>query len=282
MKIKAALDEASLQLQKVSDTARLDARVLMKNVLGLSDLELLTRWEEELSEEEERRFRTLWQERQSGKPVAYILGFKEFMGMTFKVTENTLIPRPDSEIVVEEALRLIREKHYETVLDLCCGSGALGLSIARILEFTNVTLSDINKEALKVTGENARNLGVESRVQCVESDLFLHLPQRFDLIISNPPYISAADMEELPRSVKAFEPELALYGGTSGLDFYQSITANAREHLQEGGAVVFEIGYDQRHEVEKMLTNHGFGEIKTIKDLSGKDRAVSAVLLPET
>lgn len=278
-----ALKRSVEMLSGISDTPALDARVLLKETIRKDDGFLLAHRDEELESEAEKLFFDRIRDRAEGKPVAYIIGYKEFMGFRYKVNEHTLIPRPDTEIAVEMAVDVIREKKYRKILDLCSGSGAIGLSIAKILEFTNVTLSDINKGAILVSEENAEELGVKDRVNFIVSDLFHKLvDEKFDLIISNPPYISQKDMEELSVSVKDFEPHLALYGGLRGLDFYKTISEQAKEHLTDHGMLIFEIGYDQSQEVENMLRENGFKNVITINDLSGHHRVVSGELIPET
>ncbi|WP_312710854.1 peptide chain release factor N(5)-glutamine methyltransferase [Proteiniclasticum ruminis] len=280
--IREALREGAARISKASCTPVLDARVLLKYVLKKEDTYLFVHGDERISKEEQDLYELFLQKREQGMPVAYIIGSKEFMGLEFKVNEHTLIPRPDTEIAVMEALEAIRSHGYKKVLDLCCGSGAIGLSIAASFEFTNVTLSDINKEALDVANENAVRLGLKQRVQFVLSDLFSNIEEPFDLIVSNPPYISGEDMEKLDKTVREYEPHLALYGGDSGLDFYRSITQQAPRYLRENGMLIFEIGYDQSSEVEKMMKEYGFKNVHTVKDFSGLSRVVSGLLIPET
>lgn len=282
MRIVEALRQAQGMLKEISDTPALDARVLLKEVLLKDDGYLLANRDEELDSDSLERFFEMIRARAEGKPVAYILGYKEFMGFAFWVNEDTLIPRPDTEIAVVKAIEVIREKKCRKILDLCSGSGAIGLSIAKILEFTNVTLSDINKGAILVSEENAEKLGVRDRVNFIVSDLFQKIDDQYDLIISNPPYISQEDMETLSVSVKDYEPHLALYGGIRGLDFYKTIAMQARQHLTDHGILIFEIGYDQSQEVENMLKENGFKNVITINDLSGHHRVVSGELIPET
>ena len=282
MRIEEALKRSLELLKDASDTPGLDARVLLKHALKKDDVYLLAHRDEEMDSASEEKFFQMISTRAEGKPVAYILGYKEFMGFAFKVNEDTLIPRPDTEIAVEKAVEEIREKKFKKILDLCSGSGAIGLSIAKILEFTNVTLSDINKGAILVSEENAEKLGVRDRVNFIVSDLFQEIDEKFDLIISNPPYISQEDMETLSVSVKDYEPHLALYGGVRGLDFYETIAEKARQHLTDHGMLIFEIGYDQSQEVENMLKENGFKNVITINDLSGHHRVVSGELIPET
>jgi len=280
--IREALRKGAARMREASGTPALDARVLLKHVLKKDDTYLLVHGDESLSKEEQDLYELFLQKREQGMPVAYITGSKEFMGMEFRVNEHTLIPRPDTEVAVTEALEAIRSHGYRKVLDLCCGSGAIGLSIAASFEFTNVTLSDINKEALDVASENAVRLGLEERVRIVYSDLFSSIEDSYDLIVSNPPYISGEDMKKLEKTVRDYEPHLALYGGVSGLDFYRSITQQAPRYLRENGMLIFEIGYDQSSEVEKMMKEYGFKNVHTVKDFSGLSRVVSGLLIPET
>lgn len=280
--IRESLRKGAARMREASGTPALDARVLLKHILKKDDTYLLVHGDESLSKEEQDLYELFLQKREQGMPVAYITGSKEFMGMEFRVNEHTLIPRPDTEIAVTEALEAIRSHGYRKVLDLCCGSGAIGLSIAASFEFTNVTLSDINKEALDVASENAVRLGLEERVRIVYSDLFSSIEDSYDLIVSNPPYISGEDMKKLEKTVRDYEPHLALYGGVSGLDFYRSITQQAPRYLRENGMLIFEIGYDQSSEVEKMMKEYGFKNVHTVKDFSGLSRVVSGLLIPET
>lgn len=280
--IKEALRDAREVLQGHVPSGALDARVLLQRLLQVNPSYLLLHEDEYLTEDVKFQYEAWIEKRKKGMPVAYILGTKEFMGLSFKVSKDTLIPRPDTEICVEEALKVIAAKGYRDILDLCSGSGAIGLSIAKIMEFTNVTLSDINKGALAVSKENAAQLGLLDRVSFLHSDLFEQVEGRFDVIVSNPPYISEKDMKNLDPTVGAYEPTLALYGGVTGLDFYDIITRKAKEHLKDEGMLIVEIGYDQSQEVEKMMIENGFGLVKTVKDLAGLDRVVSGVLIPET
>ena len=280
--IGEAIRLAVEKLKDISESPSLDGRVLLKEVLKEDEVFLLTHREIVLNDVEESDYLHKLALREKGMPIAYITGYKEFMGFRFKVNENTLIPRPDTEIAVETAIEAIKRKKYKKVLDLCSGSGAIGLSIAGILEFTNVTLSDINKEAISVSVENAEQMDVADRVKFIESDLFEMIDEKYELIVSNPPYINEKDMEVLSVSVKEYEPHTALYGGLKGLDFYDRITKSAREHLTENGMLIFEIGYDQSQEVENMLKDNGFKNIITLKDLSGHHRVVSGELIPET
>lgn len=282
MTVKEALILGRNELEAGSPSAILDARVLLAEVLEVSMSMLLMERERTLKEDELASYREMLSLRRTGMPMAYILGTKEFMGLPFKVTEDTLIPRPDTEILVEEAIRVIRAQGYREVLDLCCGSGAIGLSVAAHLQFTSVTLSDINKGALRVTEENAIALDVIQRVRIVESDLFEAIEGTFDVVLSNPPYIREEERNALPPSVRDFEPHQALFGGQSGLEFYERIARDARKHLTPHGMLLVEIGYDQALEVKEIMKRYGYQDIHMLKDLAGHARVISCALVPET
>ena len=204
MTIKEALRKAREELEGASGTPVLDARVLLMDTLAKDELFLIMNREEPLDEADRQSFMEKVSLRRDGMPVAYITGKREFMGFTFKVTPDTLIPRADTEILVEKALEIIRSRRYRKILDLCSGSGAIGLSLAKILDFTNVTLSDIKEEAISVSRENAQALDIMDRVDFAVSDLFRDLHGKFDMIASNPPYISKGEMAELSATVKDF------------------------------------------------------------------------------
>lgn len=282
MTVKEALILGRKELEAGSSSAHLDARILLADVLAVSVPMLLMERERTLREDELTSYREMLELRRTGMPMAYILGTKEFMGLPFKVTEDTLIPRPDTEILVEEAIRVIRARGYHEVLDLCCGSGAIGLSVAAHLQFTSVTLSDINKGALRVTEANAKALDVMQRVRIVESDLFDAIDGTYDIVLSNPPYIREEERNALPPSVRDFEPHQALFGGQSGLEFYERIARDAREHLAPHGMLLVEIGYDQALEVKEIMKRYGYQDIHMLKDLAGHARVISCALVPET
>ena len=279
MKLREAVFKATEILKDNGvGTPGLDAEVLMEKILSKDRIFLILHPDYEVGEEDGRRFFDAVEERAGGRPAAYIVGEKEFMGLPFRVSESVLIPRPDSETAVEEALRIIEENGAEgpvKVLDLCTGSGALAISLAHYLKNAEVTASDISPEALEIAGENAEKNGV--CVRLLEGDLFGAVPdgETFDLIISNPPYIPSDEIEKLEKNVKDYEPRLALDGGCTGLDFYRRIVPEAAAYLKPGAALVLEIGFDQAEDLRRIAeaagTYEGFG-VK--KDLAGLDRVV--------
>lgn len=237
--------------------------------------------EEEASEEKVLRYRELLAERSRHVPVQYLTGFAWFMGRKFFVNKDVLIPRQDTETLVEEALREAERDRlfFPEILDLCAGSGCIGIGLVKGLESRGLrpalTAADLSREALAV----ARRNGDYHKVACeyVRSDLFSELKgRRYDYILSNPPYIRTAEIDTLMEEVRDYEPELALDGGEDGLFFYRKIAEESGAHLKEGGRIFLEIGYDQGEAVKKLLAGKGFREVSVIRDLSGNPRVVKA------
>ncbi|MCR4723430.1 MAG: peptide chain release factor N(5)-glutamine methyltransferase [Eubacteriales bacterium] len=259
------------------DTPALDAELIISHVLGKDRAYILAHPEHEFSEDEILRINEEVSERLCCRPVAYIIGEKDFYDRSFYVDERVLIPRPDTEVLVEEALKATRSSKEDiSVLDLCCGSGAIGLTIAGNLPRAKVTLSDISPDALDVARINAARFGLTDKVRFTESDLFDGLSgERFDMILSNPPYISSDEMIALSPEITQWEPHSALYGGSDGLSFYRSILSEAKEYLAQGGEMLLEIGESQGSEVTAIAEANGFSVIRIIKDLAGMDRVVN-------
>jgi len=214
--------------------------------------------------------------RAMGKPIQYITGEQEFMGIDFHVTEGVLIPRPDTEVLVESVIEAFKNHKGEMkFLDLCTGTGAIGISILCLLKESRGVLVDISDIAYEVSQENAIRNEVSSRCVILKGDLFEPLGElKFDLVVSNPPYIKSEEIDALMIGVKDFEPHLALDGGIDGLQFYRKIAKEARSYLKEKGILAFEIGFDQGNEVEEIMMKNGYSEIRIIKDLAGHDRCV--------
>lgn len=217
-----------------------------------------------------------------GEPIAYVLGEWDFFGMTLQVTKDVLIPRDDTCAVTELAIKqaLFLEKSPR-ILDLCTGSGCIGLAIARRITDARVTLADVSKEALAIAKQNAVRLKLSGRVSCVTANA-LAAPNaflgKFDMIVSNPPYITTAEMKQLPDSVKNYEPHLALHGGLDGLDFYRSIAANYAVALKPGGLLCFEFGINQGDDVCQILESNGYSILERVCDYQKVERAVIARL----
>lgn len=246
--------------------------MLLQQVLGVSRAHLLAHPEQALDEARAASYAALLQRRLAGEPLAYILGEREFFGLKFRVTPATLIPRPETELLVE--LALLRASSHEPlrILDLGTGCGAIALSIARARPGAEVTAVDASPEALAVARENARRLGAGS-MRLLRSGWFSALAgERFDLIVSNPPYIADGDAH-LAQGDPRFEPRAALVSGKDGLDDIRRIVAGAQSHLNPGGWLLLEHGYDQAIEVREILRAEGFGGIFSARDLAGIERA---------
>lgn len=257
------------------DEYALDARLLLEYVCNTDHSALLAHPDRKLTQEEESMYSSFIDRRADREPVAYILGKWDFMGLEFKVNGNVLIPEQDSEFLVEEALR-----HCEDgmkVLDLCTGSGCIALSILRYTNETRALCTDISNEALSVAKENAENLGVTDRCEFELTDLFPKDNDKYDIVVSNPPYIATGVIESLAPEVKDHEPRLALDGDEDGLTFYRRIAERAGDYLFSSGYLILEIGYDQAEAVTGLLEATGkYHEIEVIKDFSGNDRVVKA------
>ena len=282
MNIRDALKRGCEVLEGAgSESPRLDAQVLLLAVLREERTVLVSHPERELASQEEQLYNQYISERALGKPVSYITGMKEFMGLEFAVNEAVLIPRPETELLVEEAVRVLNGKAMR-VLDLCTGSGAIAVSIRHFVPQAEVTATDLSEEALKVARENAERL-TAGGIRFLQGDLFeafsnLQAPgsELFNLIVSNPPYIPAKVIDGLMPDVKDFEPRLALDGGTDGLDIYRRLIPQAAEHLAPGGVLLLEIGFDQGETVPDLCRQAGLGNIAVLKDLAGLDRVVRA------
>lgn len=280
MKIKDVLKIGieSLNQIKIED-ALLKARILLANILDKNKEYLLIHDEEEINEKIVNLYMQKIEELKNHKPIQYIIKKQEFMGFDFYVDENVLIPQPDTENLVEEVLFIInsiKDKSLK-ILDLCTGSGAIAISLSKILNSDKILIygSDISEKALKIAQDNAiQNC---SKVVFLKSNIFNEINNnyKFDIIVSNPPYIETKTIEELSEEVK-YEPHLALDGGEDGLYFYREIIKNAKKYLNPNGYLAFEIGYNQKKQVEKLLEENGYKNIYSRKDLSGNDRVVVA------
>lgn len=259
------------------ENPRLDTEVLLCDVLHCTRLHLYTNFEQPLQEEELAKFREYVARRVKREPVAYILGTKAFLDADFKVTHDTLIPRPETELLVEKLLSLKALKGEKEILDLGCGSGIIIISLLRKLTEARGLAVDISAPALEVTLENAKNLGVGDRLAGLVSDLYSHVlvDDKFDLIVSNPPYIPIKDMETLEPEVHQ-EPESALVAGVDGLDFYRRIIADADKHLLPEGLLAFEVGINQGEAVAELCKEAGFTVTSVCQDYADIDRMVFA------
>ncbi|AZV55297.1 peptide chain release factor N(5)-glutamine methyltransferase [Clostridium sp. AWRP] len=259
----------------------LDAQLLLGKVLNKDRLFMLINGDYEVAEKETEEYYKYLKLRENKMPVKYILGHCEFMSIDFIVKPGVLIPRPDTETLVEQALIQVERNNFHNICDVCCGTGIIGISIAKLIEDINVKCCDISSTACEVTAENIRRLSLEEKVQVVKSNLMEYYIQnevKFHMIVSNPPYIKESSIPILMEDVKNYEPREALSGGKDGLEFYREITKESLKVLESSGIIMFEIGYDQRKSVSDILAQNGFKNIMCIKDLAGKDRVIKGVL----
>ncbi|MBQ8733905.1 MAG: peptide chain release factor N(5)-glutamine methyltransferase [Anaerotignum sp.] len=273
--IAEALREGKMRLKAAGKEAyAFEAELLLEKAAGLNRTALFLRGEEVLSEEVLTVYEGYLSEREQGRPTQYILGEWEFMGLPFHVGEGVLIPRGDTEVLVETILEKQQSEPIKSILDIGTGSGCIPVSLGHYGKFEKIMAVDISPKALGYATKNA----AENRVSIdfYESDLFTNIPSewkgRLDAIVSNPPYIPKKDIAELMTEVKDFEPMNALDGGEDGLDFYRAIVEQGREWLKDGGWLFFEIGYDQGKDLRNLLKEFGYTEVEIRQDLAGLDR----------
>ena len=263
-----------------AQTAGMMARHLLCHVSGKTQEAILADRDLYASEQVCVDIEAAVQRLQAGEPFAYVLGEWEFYGLNLKVTPDVLIPRDDTCAVAELAIRnALFLDQDPRILDLCCGSGCIGLAIASRVKDAKVTLADLSMKALAVAKENVALNKLSGRVRCVSADALkpaFPFLGKYDMIVSNPPYITGADMETLEPSVKNYEPHMALYGGVDGLDFYRSIAKNYAPALKPGGFLCFEFGDDQGDDVCRILEENGYTILERTRDYNDRERAVLA------
>ena len=273
MKLSEVLRKGEALLQ--NEDAKLEAWILFSEVFGLDRGRYFLKMQEEANETAADAYFEMVHRRQSGEPVAYIIGNWEFMGLPFQVSPAVLIPRPDTETLVEAVIEWVQKKKIKpAVLDLCTGSGCIAISIAKYLQCSGVDAVDISPEAIAVAQENAKLNHVS--VGFWQGDLWEVLPagRQYDVIVSNPPYIDWSQLKELEHDVIDYEPKLALDGGEDGLVFYRRLAERTCEFLNAGGRAFWEIGYDQGKTAAEIAKSFGLNVIEVRKDLAGHDRVV--------
>lgn len=272
-KLKSALQHAEEQLKATSPTPKLDAEVLMCEVLQVGRAYLIAHDTNELSETDTKAFEAYIQQRLTGKPIAYILNHREFWSLNLKVDESTLIPRPDTECLVEQALLLFDKKTKLQVLELGTGTGAIALALAKERPNWDILATDIHASTLEVAKHNVKQHQA-TRITLLQSNWFESVPkQQFDLIISNPPYITEND-EHLDMGDVRFEPKRALTSGPEGLDDLKHIIRLAKAYLKPQGVLMFEHGYHQAEALIQLMTDENYQDIQSICDYSGHDRVI--------
>jgi release factor glutamine methyltransferase len=282
MLIKEALSLAAKELENFS-SKQLEARILLSYTLNMTQETLLINYSKELTKTEEYRFFQYIQRRKSFEPIAYIIERKEFYGMDFFVDKNVLIPRPDTETLVDEVI-LEYNKNFPdkkiTILDLGTGSGAIAVSLAAGISLSRITTTDISDSALIIATKNAVSNNVITQIEFIKSNWYSNLTDnKFDFIVSNPPYIDSADKPYMSQETLLYEPQDALFANDYGLIHYRKIISGATSFLKNGGKIFLEIGFNQSQSVTSILQKHQFTEIIIIKDLSGHDRIIKATFI---
>ena len=258
------------------ENSTLKVKILLANILNVKKEYLLIHSEEEVKQEDKIKYENNINELIKGKPLQYITNKQEFMGLNFYVDENVLIPQPDTEILVEKAIEIAETTQKNKILDMCTGSGCIAISLAKNINNAQIIATDISNNALNVANKNAINHNVENKIKFINSDMFNNIEEKFDIIVSNPPYIETVTINKLEIEVQN-EPHLALDGGIDGLKFYKIIANNAFKYLNENGYLILEIGYNQQESVTQLLQDTGkYKNIETIKDLGGNYRVVIA------
>ncbi len=264
--------------ERGSETPRLDAEVLLAHAQGCRRIELYTRYTELATDEVRSRYRDLIRKRVEGCPVAYLVGRKEFFSLEFEVGPAVLIPRPDTETLVTACLELARPMPEPAIVDIGTGSGAIAVTLAKQHSGARLAAIDLSPDALAVARRNAERHGVQGRIRFVQADLLTPVAgERFDFILSNPPYIATEDLDKLPNGVRHYEPVIALDGGLGGYQVIDRLIDQARDHLKPGGWLIVEIGAPQEEQVRQLVQSRpGYEPAATIRDYSGHPRVLKA------
>lgn len=278
MNLKELLDIGKNELNSEYTDSTIILKILVEYFFNIKKEQIIVSYDKELESEKMQLFCSAVKKIKNGVPVQYITNSQEFMGIKFYVDENVLIPQPDTEILVEEVIKKYSNTECK-ILDLCTGSGAIGIALAKYIDNCSVVASDISNKALQIAKLNAEKNLVHKKIEFVESDIFENILHKdFDVIVSNPPYIETSVIKKLDKQVQN-EPFIALDGGIDGLKFYKIIAQNAHSYLKKSGKLFLEIGYNQKDEVIKLLNNVGvYNNIYSKKDLGGNDRIIVAEL----
>ena len=275
MKIENAIEEGYKQLkQNKVESALLDSQLLMSEIIKKDRKFIILNPGKNLKNYDYECFKKLISDRSKGKPVAYLTRVKSFWNYDFFLNDKVLIPRPDSELIVEQVLKIYKNKSKINFLEIGVGSGCLILSILKEKKLFSGTGIDISNHAIKISNINAKNLKIENRIKLYKSDIDNFNLGKYDLIISNPPYIKKLDFKNLKKDVSKFEPRLALDGGLEGLSCFRKIIKKSSELIKNHGKLILEIAFDQKRDVAKILTDNGFYINKILKDLANNDRCI--------
>lgn len=277
--IRTLINDSVKKLGELSMTPLLDIQVLLCKLLDVDRIYLITNGDKVLDKNIIDKFDIMLNKRLDGMPVQYIVKHQEFMGLDFFVEEGVLIPRPDTEILIEEIVNMYKGKKCLRVLDLGTGSGAITVSMAKFLDGAKVYSMDISEKALEIAKINAESNGVSSSIEFVNMDMLQFLREPFlnkeiDILISNPPYIPSEVIDGLQIEVKKYEPRIALDGGKDGYDFYRAIINDAHKVLVDDGILAFEVGHDQAKEIKELMICANYKEVRIVKDLAQIERVV--------
>jgi len=273
LKVKQLLKDVTLKLSILEiDNAARDARILVAHALGIPKSQLSLNTNDNVSEETKSSLEKLISRRINREPIAKILGKRQFWGRTFFINEDVLDPRGDTETLINYVI----DRPVRSVLDLGTGSGVIAISLACEWKEVHVLATDISEAALFVAQENAKYFNVQDKIDFLKSDWFEAIEGKFDLIISNPPYIGLSEISEISQEVLNYDPDVALFAGGDGLEAYEQIIPYLPKFLKPGGIVVLEIGASQGESVKTLMNSSGLSEVKTLKDLARKDRLVTA------
>ena len=278
MNIQKLIKDASRKLQKNEiNTYFLDSEILMSKVIGKDRAYLLFNSDKSLNKKDLKHFNDLIWQRSNGKPVAYLTGKKDFWKYEFDLSENVLIPRPESEIIVEQVIKSCQNKSKLKILDIGVGSGCLLLSVLKEKKDFYGTGIDINKKCIDISKKNSLKFNIVNRVKFFKTDIDNFNCGKYDLIISNPPYINKLDLKYLEKDIINFEPRSALDGGLDGISEIRKVINKSSELIKKNGHLILEIGFDQKNKVKRILQNRGFYIKKIVKDLSKHDRCIVSV-----
>ena len=275
MNIQAAIKEGiNILKSKHIETAQLDSEILMAKAVGQDRKYLILNNDKNLKEKYLRYFKKLISKRSQRKPIAYLTNKKYFWKYSFFVSKDTLIPRPDTELLIEQILKLTKHKKKMNILDIGVGSGCILLTILKERKKFYGTGVDISKNCLNISKINAKNLKLTNRVRFYKTDVDKFAQGKYDLIVSNPPYIRKFNLKYLEKEIVSFEPKLALYGGLDGLSEIRKVVIKSSELIKKNGKFILEIGFDQKIRVIKLLNNRGFYINSTVRDLANNDRCI--------
>ena len=275
MNIENAIKNACKELKKNNiSSALLDSELLLSKVINKDRRFILLNLDKELNQRDQDSFKNLIIKRSKGKPLAHLTGIKSFWKYDFKINEKILIPRPDSEIIIEEVLDIYKNKNNLNFLEIGIGSGCIALSILKEKKSFLASGVDLSRDCIKICRYNANKLGVVNRLKLMKLDVDNLITQKYDFIVSNPPYVKKFDLKKLNKEVKDFEPRLALDGGLEGLSVIRKVIKKATELIKIRGKLILEIGYDQKEPVKKILNENNFYINKIIKDLAKNDRCI--------